>query len=149
MQIDLVGQPGVNGAPVSSLGFLVVPLLDHAQAFSLFPVERTDTIHRVIASVNAPVVARPLFWRYVVISHKKIKRARSFRHEPSRFLLYFLSVKPLLISWRPSFIALDSGATPPASQIDQYTVVPIVPRNVRQLMPNFAHSMRRAFAAFS
>lgn len=71
MQIDLVGQPGVDGAPVSSLGFLVVTLLDHAQAFPLFPVERADTIHRVIASVNASVVARPLFWRYVVISHKK------------------------------------------------------------------------------
>lgn len=71
MQIDLVGQPGVDGAPVSGLGFLVVALLDHAQAFPLFPVERADTVHRVIASVNAPVVARPLFWRYVVISHKK------------------------------------------------------------------------------
>ena len=71
MQIDLVGQPGVNGAPVGSLGFLVVALLDHAQAFFLFPVERADTIHRVIAPVNAPVVARPLLRWYVVISHKK------------------------------------------------------------------------------
>lgn len=88
MQIDLVGQPGVNGAPVSSLGFLVVPLLDHTQAFSLFPVERADTVHRVIASVNAPVVARPLFWRYVVISHKN--------KESPQLSPRTLSVPPLL-----------------------------------------------------
>lgn len=70
MQVDFVSQPRVNGAPVGCLGLLVVSLLDHAQSPVMLLVKCADAVDRVVAAVDAPVIARPLFGWYLVISHK-------------------------------------------------------------------------------
>lgn len=70
MQVNFIGQPWVDGAPVGRLGLLVVSLLDHAQSPVMLLVKCADAVDRVVAAVDAPVVARPLFGWYLVISHK-------------------------------------------------------------------------------
>lgn len=70
MQVYFVSQPRVNGAPVGRLGLLVVSLLDHAQSPVMLLVKRADAVDRMVAAVDTAVVARPLFGRYFMVSHK-------------------------------------------------------------------------------
>lgn len=72
MQVDLIGQPWVDGAPVGRPAFLVVPLLDHAQALAALFIQGTYPVHRMVAAVDAPIVVRPLLrLSVIVVSHKK------------------------------------------------------------------------------
>lgn len=72
MQVDLIGQPWVDGAPVGCPAFLVVPLLDHAQALAALFIQGAYPVHRMIAAVDAPVIVCPLLrLRVIVVSHKK------------------------------------------------------------------------------
>lgn len=72
MQVDLIGQPWVYGTPVGRFAFLVVALLDHAQALATLFIQGAYPVHRMIAAVDASVVVRPLLWLSVImISHKK------------------------------------------------------------------------------
>lgn len=72
MQVNFVGQPWVYGAPVGRFAFLVVALLDHAQALAALFIQGAYPVHRMIAAVDASVVVRPLLWLSVImISHKK------------------------------------------------------------------------------
>ena len=72
MQVDLIGQPWVNGTPVSRPAFLVVALLDHAQALAALFIQGAYPVHRMITAVDAPIVVRPLLrLSVIVVSHKK------------------------------------------------------------------------------
>ena len=71
MQVDLIGQPWVYGAPVGRFAFLVVALLDHAQALAVLFIQCTYPVHRMVATVDASVVVRPfLRLSVIVVSHK-------------------------------------------------------------------------------
>ena len=72
MQINFIGQPWVYGAPVGRFAFLVVALLDHAQALAALFIQCTYPVHRMVAAVDASVVVRPLLrLGVIVVSHKK------------------------------------------------------------------------------
>lgn len=71
MQVDLIGQPWVNGTPVGCPAFLVVALLDHAQALAALFIQGAYPVHRMVAAVDAPIVVRPLLrLSVIVVSHK-------------------------------------------------------------------------------
>ena len=72
MQVNFIGQPWVYGAPVGRFAFLVVALLDHAQALAALFIQGAYPVHRMVAAVDASVVVRPLLRLSVImISHKK------------------------------------------------------------------------------
>lgn len=72
MQVDLIGQPWVYGTPVGRFAFLVVALLDHAQALAALFIQGAYPVHRMVAAVDAPIVVRPLLRPgVIVVSHKK------------------------------------------------------------------------------
>ena len=72
MQVDLIGQPWVDGTPVGRFAFLVVALLDHAQALVALFIQGAYPVHRMVAAVDAPVIVRPLLrLSVIVVSHKK------------------------------------------------------------------------------
>ena len=71
MQVDLVGQPWVDGAPVGRPAFLVVALLDHAQALAALFIQGAYPVHRMITAVDATVIVCPLLrLSVIVVSHK-------------------------------------------------------------------------------
>ena len=72
MQVDLIGQPWVDGTPVSRPAFLVVALLDHAQALAALFIQGAYPVHRMITAVDATVIVCPLLrLSVIVVSHKK------------------------------------------------------------------------------
>ena len=72
MQVNFIGQPWVYGTPVGRFAFLVVALLDHAQALAALFIQGTYPVHRMVAAVDTSVVVRPLLRLVViVVSHKK------------------------------------------------------------------------------
>ena len=74
MQIDLIPQPWVDRSPESRPAVLVESLLNHAQPFVVFPVQRAGAVHRMVAAVGHAVVGRPLFGPFCMVAHKKKKR---------------------------------------------------------------------------
>lgn len=71
MQVNFVGQPWVNGAPIGRPAFLVVALLDHAQALAALFIQGAYPVNRMVAAVDAPVIVRPLLrLSVIVVSHK-------------------------------------------------------------------------------
>ena len=73
MQVNFIGQPWVYGAPVGRFAFLIVALLDHAQALATLFIQGAYPVHRMVAAVDAPIVIRPLLRlsRYRGIDNKK------------------------------------------------------------------------------
>lgn len=70
----MIREAGVELGPVRRLAYRVKSLLDDRQTSLPDPEQRASAVYRMIANINFAVHFRSESRRYVMISHKNIKR---------------------------------------------------------------------------
>lgn len=108
MQINFIPQPWINRPPESCPAVLVESLLNHAQPFVVFPVQRAGSVDRMIAAVSY----------------------ESFKDQLSKEVIPLLSLNPAHKGHdgRKTFVTMAKKA-----KLDEYAIKRIVGHHIDDL----------------
>ena len=136
--------------PVGRFAFLVVALLDHAQSPCCALYTRCIPVHRMVATVDAPIVVRPLLRLSVIVVSHKNKESPQLSPRTllgSSFLIFFRKASlQLMYSFADCSRQLSHAARLADRPVHSHANRAC---KRQRLHADFAQSSLRAFSAFS